>query len=88
MIAFHRGQRSKRANMSDRALIPAPDVIVANGNSFTRYRAAFTSLQIFERAADGRRIEIDDDGHHTIFDLSADQAKHLSNLLVPIMRPK
>lgn len=67
--------------MSDRALMAAPDVLVASSNALVRYRAAFTLLQVFERADNGRRIEVSDDGHQTIFDLSAAQAKHLAHLL-------
>lgn len=69
--------------MSDKALMPTPDVIYASGNALTRYRAAFTSLQVFQCATNGRRIEINDDGHRIVFELSAAQAKDLASLLMP-----
>jgi hypothetical protein len=82
LIAFHFGHRSKRLSMSDKALIPAPDVLRTEGNVLLRYRAAFTSLTVLDRADKGRRIEVNDDGHVIVFDLDADQAAHLADLLV------
>lgn len=67
--------------MSVNALMPSPNVLLASGNALTRYRPIFTSMQVFERPDNGRRIEINDEGHTVIFDLSAEQAKHLAGLL-------
>jgi hypothetical protein len=61
--------------------MPLPDQVRASGNSFARFRYAFTTLHVFDLKDDGRRIEINDDGHITVFDLSADQAGNLADLL-------
>jgi hypothetical protein len=52
-------------------------------NGVSRYRAALTSFYVDDAGDGRRRIEIDDDGNRVIFDLSADQAKHLAYLLSP-----
>jgi hypothetical protein len=61
--------------------MPLPHKIYASENSFTRYRPAFTALHVFDLKDDGRRIEINDDGHIIVFDLSSDQAGSLADLL-------
>jgi hypothetical protein len=38
-------------------------------------------MQVFKLRDSGRRIEVNDDGHQVIFDLTAAQARHLADLL-------
>ena len=69
--------------MSDKVLMQPPNVLVADGSAFMRYRPAFTSLHVFDRTDCGRRIEVNEDGHVIIFDLTAQEARHLASLLIP-----
>lgn len=62
-------------------IIATPDKLYASANSLARYRQAFTTLQVFKTTQDGRRIEINDDGHVVLFDLSPAQAQDLAALL-------
>jgi hypothetical protein len=66
---------------TDTPIMPSPNVIYASENSFSRFRHAFTTLQVFKLRDNGRRLEIGDDGHLTVFDLSADHAATLAALL-------
>lgn len=67
--------------MSSGKPTPTPNTLYASGNGLTRYRAAFTSLAVFARPDNGRRIEVNDDGRMVIFDLDATQAAGLAGLL-------
>jgi hypothetical protein len=62
-------------------IMPSPNTIYASGNSLARFRHAFTTIQVFDRADQGRRLEVNDDGHIITFDLSAEQAFGLASLL-------
>lgn len=70
--------------MSDKGLMVAPNVLIENcGVGFTRYRPAFTSIRIDPARNNGRRIEVNEDGHLITFDLSAEEAAQLAALLWP-----
>lgn len=59
---------------------PRYEICIA-GNSLVRFRQASTCLHVFELSNDGKRLEINDDGHIIIFDLSREQASALVSLL-------
>lgn len=65
----------------DRARDPAPDDFFAIHNGFGRYGCEHIFLQVFPRRAAGRRIEIYDHDQRIAFELSAEQAKALADLL-------
>ena len=67
---------------TDTPIIPSPNKVLASGNSLTRFRYAFTSLNVFNLSNGRRQIEVNDDGKVVIFDLPADAAKHLARLLL------
>lgn len=71
----------KMMSATEMPTMPAPDVVHADGRSFGRYRNAFTTLQVFDLGDNGRRLEINDDGHRVSFDLDAGQAAHPAGLL-------
>ena len=63
-------------------IMPAPHVVYASGNSLGRYRPAFTSVNVNDGPAGGKRLEVNDDGRIIRFDLNPEQAKLLADLLL------
>ena len=62
---------------------PRYSIIYPSQNGFTRHNDVLSTLCVVEMSDGGRRLQVDKNGHRTILDFSAEQARHLANLLAP-----